>query len=199
MLFHCFFVAVPQAVSTGSGAAGFGWREGRIMEHYQSVTEVDWQQWQPKERAVLCFIQSADRLMLIHKKTGLGAGKINAPGGRIEAGESALQAAIRETQEEIGLIPANLVEMGQLFFIFTDGYSLHGTVFKSDQYSGSPIETDEAAPFWCPLNAIPYNAMWEDDRYWLPQVLAGNCIRGYFIFDGDIMLSRNVVVSGCSN
>ena len=39
---------------------------------------------------------------------GLGAGKINAPGGKLEAGETALAAAIRETQEEIGVTPLAL-------------------------------------------------------------------------------------------
>jgi 8-oxo-dGTP diphosphatase len=134
--------------------------------------------------------------MLIHKKTGLGKGKINAPGGRIDPGETAYDAAIRETHEEIGLIPYSPVQVGELFFIFIDGYSLHGTVFWSTSFSGTPVETDEAKPFWCPINAIPYREMWEDDRYWLPLVLEGNRIKGYFIFENDTMLSNKIEISG---
>ena len=46
--------------------------------------------WKPVEEAVLCFVRDREnrRVLLIHKKTGLGAGLINAPGGRIEKGES---------------------------------------------------------------------------------------------------------------
>lgn len=158
------------------------------------VSDVDWEQWIPQERAVLCFIKETERLMLIHKKTGLGTGKINAPGGRIEQGETPEQAAVRETREEIGLVPSELKKVAELSFVFTDGYSLHGTVFFADQYSGVPVETAEASPFWCSLNAIPYEQMWEDDRHWLPVVLSGSSIKGYFIFDGDCMLSKKLIV-----
>jgi 8-oxo-dGTP diphosphatase len=158
----------------------------------RNVDELNWETWIPKEKAVLCFIQNRNQLMLIHKKTGLGQGKINAPGGRIEAGESTYDAAVRETQEEIGLTPSNLQVRGELFFAFIDGYSLHGTVYFSDSFSGTPIETREATPFWCDISSIPYNEMWSDDRLWLPLALAGIRFKGYFIFDNDIMLSYKI-------
>ncbi len=156
------------------------------------VTKIDWKSWEAKEKAVLCFIQEGSKALLIHKKRGLGQGKVNAPGGRIEPGETPLEAAIRETQEEVGLTPFNLIEVGQLHFKFTDGYSLHGTVFWSHEYEGTPIETDEADPFWCEIDKIPYDKMWEDDIYWLPPVIDGKYFKGYFTFDGDKMLSRHV-------
>ena len=157
--------------------------------HCKEVTEIDWESWVPKERAVLCFIQSGDQVMLIHKKTGLGKGKVNAPGGRIEPLESPENAAIRETTEEIGLVPSNLDKRGELFFLFVDGYSLHATVYFADQYTGTPVETFEADPFWCAIEDLPYEEMWEDDIHWLPLALAGTHFKGYFIFDNDKMLS----------
>src|SRR3954469_894936 len=105
---------------------------------------MDWSRWTPRERATLCFIVKGGRIMLIHKKRGLGAGKVNGPGGKIEAGETPLAAAIRETQEEIGVTPRGLEERGHLHFQFTDGYSLHCTVFMADGLEGTPHETDEA-------------------------------------------------------
>lgn len=160
----------------------------------KSVNEIDWETWVPTESAVLCFIRDKDQVMLIHKKTGLGKGKINAPGGRIEQGETPEQAAIRETQEEIGLTCTDMKEVGKLHFIFTDGYSLRGTVFVTEKYEGELIETYEAKPFWCPIEKIPYDKMWEDDQYWLPEVIHGAYIKGYFIFDNDTMLSRRVEI-----
>ncbi|RKX74483.1 MAG: NUDIX hydrolase, partial [Spirochaetes bacterium] len=55
--------------------------------------------WKPVEEAVLCFIRDRkeEKVLLIHKKTGLGAGLINAPGGRIDPGETPEEAAVRET------------------------------------------------------------------------------------------------------
>ena len=159
-----------------------------------TVNTIQWETWKPTEYAVLCFIRYEQSIMLIRKKRGLGAGKINGPGGRIEPGETAIEAAIRETQEEIGLTPHSPQEMGQLFFEFTDGYLLHGRIFCSQGYTGNPIETDEAIPFWCDESQIPYHDMWADDQYWLPWVLKNKYIKGYFTFDNDTMLSRKVEI-----
>ena len=71
----------------------------------ERVTDLDWSTWQPDDRATLLFVVHADRILLIEKKRGLGAGKINGPGGRIEPGESPRQAAVREVQEEVGVTP----------------------------------------------------------------------------------------------
>jgi 8-oxo-dGTP diphosphatase len=154
--------------------------------------KVDWRIWSAKERAVLCFIIREHDIMLIHKKTGLGAGKINAPGGRIEPGETALQAAVRECREETGLTPHRPKEAGALHFQFTDGYSLHGTVFRTAACSGTPAETEEAVPFWCPLDSIPFARMWSDDELWFPHLLSGRYFTGFFVFDGDRMLSDRI-------
>jgi 8-oxo-dGTP diphosphatase len=151
-----------------------------------------WQQWQPRERATLCFIIRDNQVLLIRKKRGLGAGKINAPGGRLEIGETPNECAIRETQEEVGLTPIGVQERGQLHFQFADGYSLHCTVFTASDFSGELIETDEALPLWTAIDAIPYQEMWADDIHWLPGVLNGSTFRGYFHFDNETMLTNNV-------
>ena len=52
--------------------------------------------WTPNMRANLVFLTRGEEVLLIHKKTGLGAGKINGPGGKLEPGESPLDAARRE-------------------------------------------------------------------------------------------------------
>ena len=46
-------------------------------------------------------------------------------------------------------------------------------VYRAEDFTGIPTETDEAVPVWAPLQAIPYHRMWEDDIYWLPLLLAG--------------------------
>ena len=85
----------------------------------------DWNKWNPKERGTLCFVLREGQILLIEKKRGLEAGKVNGPGGRIEPGETPEQAAIRETQEEIGITPLRIGWAGELHFQFRDGYSLH--------------------------------------------------------------------------
>ena len=120
---------------------------------------IDWSTWTPRERANLCFIVKDGRVLLIRKKRGLGAGKINGPGGKVEPGETTLESAIRETQEEIGVTPREIEERGVLHFQFTDGYSLHCVVFVAADFHGEPIETAEATPLWFDLEAIPFEEM----------------------------------------
>ncbi len=161
----------------------------------RSVEEIDWDLWEPTETAVICYIFHEGKVLLINKKTGLGNGMVNAPGGRIEELETAREAAIRETIEETGITPLNLREVGILDFQFIDGYALKGYVFFADDYTGELTETDEADPFWVDETAIPYEQMWEDDQLWLPKAIAGSYVIGRFIFDDRTMLSSSVTES----
>ena len=153
---------------------------------------MDWSAWQPQERATLLFVVQEGQVLLIHKKRGLGAGKINAPGGRLEAGETPLEAALRETREELAIEALGVEHRGDLHFQFIDGYALSCSVFFATGYTGTPTETDEAAPVWFPLGEIPYDQMWADDRHWLPAALAGHKFQGWFNFDGDKMLDKKI-------
>jgi len=153
---------------------------------------IDWTTWQPRERANLCFIVKEGRVLLIRKKRGLGAGKINGPGGKLEPGETALDSAIRELREEIGVTVRQVEERGVLQFQFVDGYSLHCVVFVAFDYEGELIETEEATPMWFAFGDIPFDEMWADDRHWLPETLAGGSFDAWFVFDGETMLSQDV-------
>jgi 8-oxo-dGTP diphosphatase len=141
---------------------------------------------------VLCFVVEGDSVLLIHKKRGLGRGKINGPGGKVEPGETAAAAAIRETEEEVGVTPVAPEKRGELSFVFTDGYSLHCTVFVARKHYGQARSTEEAEPIWTPTDAIPFDRMWEDDRHWLPTVLSGRTVHGRFIFDRDAMIDYRI-------
>tara|TARA_B100000902_G_scaffold397021_1_gene459573 strand:+ start:358 stop:888 length:531 start_codon:yes stop_codon:yes gene_type:complete len=155
---------------------------------------IEWKTWQPSMLSSLVFICRDAEVLLIRKKTGLGAGKINAPGGKIEHGENAETAAIREVEEEVKLKVKDLRKMGTLKFQFIDGskLALHCTVFKTLEFIGEPEETTEATPFWCNNNEIPYKEMWADDICWLPGMLEGNCFEGEFVFEGDSMLWKDI-------
>jgi 8-oxo-dGTP diphosphatase len=162
----------------------------------RTLADVPWSTWKPTDDATLLFVidRSERRVLLIEKKRGLGAGKVNAPGGRLEPGERPIDAAVREVREEVGVDALAPEEMGELSFQFTDGYALHCTVFRSHAWRGEPRETDEASPFWASLDALPFDRMWADDRVWLPHVIAGRRFRGRAVFDGDTMLDHEIVV-----
>lgn len=145
----------------------------------------------------MLIIQSG-RILLIHKKRGLGAGKFNGPGGRLEEGETPLEAAIREVEEEICVTPRGVEPAGELLFQFVDGHSILGSVFTASGFTGEPRETPEAVPHWFPLSEIPYHNMWADDRIWLPLAVEGKPFEGRFLFDGDQMLGCEIVLTGAA-
>ena len=162
---------------------------------YQTLNDIDWKRWVPKHTATLTFIVKNEQILLIRKKRGLGAGKINGPGGKLEAGETPLECAIREVQEELCITPINLQHQGESRFQFVDGYSIHVHNYIATDYTGTPTETDEAIPLWFALDDIPYNDMWEDDRLWLPRLLHGESFTGRYLFDDDRMLDNDITTT----
>jgi 8-oxo-dGTP diphosphatase len=153
---------------------------------------MDWTSWQPREKCVLCFIVRQGQILLIRKKRGLGAGKINGPGGRLEPGENIELATIRECEEELHITPRNLRLAGELWFQFADGHSIHVSVHAATDFSGQPTETDEAVPLWFPLEDIPFDEMWADDREWFPHFFAEQYFLGKFTFAGDQMTGKEM-------
>jgi len=145
-------------------------------------SRTDWQAWEPVIRATLMFVVQDGEVLLIEKLTGIGEGKINGPGGKIEPGETAEEAVIRECQEELHITPIKPVKMGELCFAMTDIPDIHCHVFIAKDFTGEPVPTREANPFWKKISEIPYDKMWEDDRYWLPEMLEGKKFFAQFDF-----------------
>lgn len=153
-----------------------------------NFNEINWSEWEPKLNAALLFIIHDGKIILIHKKTGLGRGKINGPGGKLEPNERFKACAIRETIEETGVTPYDVKYAGDLRFQFTDGLSMYVAVFTAAGYMGELTETEEAKPFWCPIDQIPYDKMWEDDQHWVPLMLEGTRFSGRFLFEKERLI-----------
>lgn len=166
---------------------------GATNVRMKTLSDVDWDQWQAKDPATLVFVIRDGKILLIDKKTGFGKGKINAPGGKIEPGETPRECAVRECQEELKITVSDLQYCGQHRFQFVDGYSIHVWIYRTSEFDGIPTETREARPFWVPLDEIPYEQMWEDDRIWIPMMLRGERFQSRWIFDGDKMLDYELL------
>ena len=124
------------------------------------ISDIDWARWSPVDPATLIFVIRDEQILLIRKKRGLGAGKINGPGGRLEPGELPAAGAARELREELGVTVTDSVKLGEHRFQFVDGYSIHVHVYRGAGLCGTPVETDEAIPMWFDIRAIPYEEMW---------------------------------------
>ncbi len=135
-------------------------------------------------KAVLCFLLRDGEVLLIRKKRGFGAGKINGVGGRVEPGERPEEAAVREVFEEVGVRVRSLEPAGTLEFYSADSepdWLIH--VFLSRDFEGEPRESEEASPRWYRLGELPFEEMWEDDRVWLRYALSGKRVEGRFWYD----------------
>ena len=157
------------------------------------MKDFDWTDWKGEIEATLLFVVRDGEILLIEKKRGHGAGKINGPGGKIDPGESPLECAVRETSEELGITVSDARKVGELSFQMSDYPSIFCHVFLGETFEGNPIETDEAVPLWTPLEKIPYERMWQDDRYWLPLALDGQSFAAKFLFEGEKMVWKEIL------
>lgn len=135
--------------------------------------------------ATLCYPIRGDEILLIRKKRGLGEGKLVGPGGKVEDGETPREAAVREVQEEVRVSVENPTKVGEFEFVFEEQSEMFVHVFRAEEFSGTPQETEEANPGWFDVDEMPYDEMWEDDELWMPSLLSGETFSGWFRFDED--------------
>ncbi|TFK28534.1 hypothetical protein FA15DRAFT_633793 [Coprinopsis marcescibilis] len=165
------------------------------LVHYISGGEEGslWKEYTNVRYYTNAFVVQGQKILLGHKKRGWGQEKYNGFGGKVDAGETSLEAAKRELKEEAG-IDAPLEHAGILLFL-TDGvdWAFHIDIYRADSYSGEVQESEEMKPEWFStlpegtdgLSSIPYSKMWETDECWLPLVIANKPFVGRADFVGD--------------
>lgn len=139
-----------------------------------------------KTETTLSLLKKDNKILLAMKKRGFGKGKYNGVGGKLKNNETAEEAMLRETQEEINVIPTKYEKVGILEFDeYYEGEKLNLIfyLYMVYEWKGSISESEEMAPFWFGIDEIPYDKMFIDDKYWLPLVLEGKKIKAHFKFD----------------
>jgi 8-oxo-dGTP pyrophosphatase MutT (NUDIX family) len=85
------------------------------------------------------------------------AGQVSLPGGRIAAGETAAEAALREAHEEVGLEPAAVEVVGSLDELITGtGFAVRPVVglVTDHEFVAKPDPREVAGVFEVPLGVI---------------------------------------------
>lgn len=101
------------------------------------------------------FEEDGDTRMILTRRSSslrMHAGEIAFPGGRVEQGETLEQAAVRETQEEIGIDPKSLDLKGTLVSASTSSSSVFlvaimATLGEPPSYRINEREVDEVFSF----------------------------------------------------
>lgn len=138
------------------------------------------------KQLTLLFLVEDDSVLLAMKKRGFGAGRWNGVGGKLDEGETIEEALVRECQEEISVTPTMYKKVAEILFDeqhlgVRSQMQVH--VFVADAWEGEPKESEEMAPEWFKFNELPFDDMWPDDPFWLPQVLSGKKLTATFVLD----------------
>ena len=120
-----------------------------------------------------------DQGLLLVRRCDSGAWEL--PGGRVDVGESAVEAAVRETAEEAGV----QVEVTELAGLFTDpGHVVRSAsgevrqqfavIFRARAVGGVPRgdQRETSAAAWVPVADLPGLSIEPPVRLWIAQALA---------------------------
>lgn len=137
--------------------------------------------------ATLCYIKKGNQVLLQKKSKELfGGDKYNAPGGKLQENEDPKAGVIREVKEETGLDIKNLKNHGTLYFYDGDESKVAWQVyvFSTEDYDGElKSQVREGIHEWVDKDQIPYDKMWEDDKWWMPFMFEGKQLEAHFYFE----------------
>lgn len=152
----------------------------------------------PDKIMTLGILYKDGELLFARKKRGAGSGRWNGYGGKVESGESIESAMIREVIEESTTTPLEYTEMGiNTFHVYFQGkvhvWRVHN--FKITRWEGTPQETDEMGiPKWFEEKDIPYDDMWQDDKYWLKYFFTDKKFDAEYWFDENDRIIKDSLV-----
>ena len=112
---------------------------------------------------------------------------LSFPGGHIEDGESIVDSAVREVQEETGLTPQNLRFCGVIHWLNDRTFERYLVyLFKTCEYSGELIsECDEGRNFWITLEDFKNTPSENKAREYLPMFLEDKYSEAFGVWNED--------------
>jgi 8-oxo-dGTP pyrophosphatase MutT (NUDIX family) len=136
----------------------------------------------------LVFFADKENVLLAMKKRGFGKGKWNGYGGKLEKGETLIDAAVREVREEseIEINKEDLLPLGMIQFVFLDKpeWDQNVHLYLVEKVLQAK-ETEEMKPQIFSKNNLPFNDMWDGDKHFIPLILKKQIVEARMEFSGE--------------
>ena len=146
--------------------------------------------------ATLCYLMDGERTLMLHrikKKNDVHEGKWNGLGGKFEAGETPEECAIREVQEESGLLMKSPRMHGFITFPMFDGKKdWYVFLFTAREFEGELIDSLEGKLEWILNDQLLKLNLWEGDRIFIPWLFQEKFFSAKFIYENGNLKNYSV-------
>ena len=148
----------------------------------------------------LVYLKRSNQTLMLHrvkKEQDIHEGKWNGLGGKLEAGESPEECAIREVKEESGYDILSPQLKGIMTFPKFDGVDdWYVYIFTADNISGDQIVSPEGNLVWIDDDKVMDLPMWEGDYIFLDWVEKGRFFSAKFVYENKALKDHSVVFYG---
>lgn len=110
---------------------------------------------------VAVILSRNNKVLLAKRKNAYGDGLYGLPGGRVDDSETLEQCLVRESQEELGIVPTVFNSMGIVKEWQQNSFFLH-FIFVCKRWKGeiSNLEPEKSENWqWYPLGGLPANIL----------------------------------------
>ena len=127
-------------------------------------------------KSTLCYIKKDGCLLMLlrnKKEHDLNEGKWVGVGGKLEEGENPEDCLLREVKEETGLSLTSWTFHGVIGFHSDKWPDEEMYLYSTDAFYGTLTECDEGTLRFIPEDEVLSLPLWEGDRLFLQEMLAG--------------------------
>jgi 8-oxo-dGTP diphosphatase len=151
--------------------------------------------------ATLCYVRDdahePGRTLMLHrikKANDMHAGKWNGLGGKLEAGETPEECAIREVLEESGLRMIDPVLRGIITFPqFGNGDDWYTFIFVATQFTGELLDSSEGVLAWVDNDRLFELNLWAGDRIFMRWLDDQRFFSAKFVYDAGELTKYEVL------